>query len=198
MKLFFPKNKLVLHEETWNSHPFFLSTYTLPELFGPKFYTSVKMKILPIESKEKLEVEENTFCLSPEDLEKRKMAILNIGDDMFKPKNTGGVSTDSFQSRRRKRGPLGKDWLESDVLSVTHMLIKVHLDGPDVYPSKLLSFCERNVSKMMWRHHREMFLKMDDWIDLSIEEIERLEEECMRVLPSHMLKKEKGNATSWK
>ena len=197
VEAFFPKDKLVMHEETWNSHPFFLAIFTLPEFFGPKFCTTVKSKIITTEPKGKLEVEENTFCLSPEDLEKRKMTTLNIADNMFEPKNLEGESPDSFQSRKRIRGPLGKDWQDSDVLSVTHMLITVDLAGPDIYPNKLISFGERMIRKFMWRYYRELFLMMDDWIDLSTEEIVRLEEECMRVLPIHMLEEAKEDATSW-
>merc|ERR1712105_202267 len=77
VETFFPKDKLVAHEETWNSHPFCLSTFTIPEFFGPRFCTTVKGKIIATESNMGLEVEENTFCLSPEDLEKR-MSTLNI------------------------------------------------------------------------------------------------------------------------
>ena len=197
MEVLFPKDKLVMHEETWNSHPFFLAVFTLPEFFGPKFCTTVKSKIITTEPKGKLEVEENTFCLSPEDLEKRKMITLNIADNMFEPKNPGGESPDSFQSKKRVRGPLGKDWQDSDVLSVTHMLITVELAGPDIYPNKLISFGERMMRKFMWRYYRELFLNMDDWIDLSTEEIVRLEEECMRVLPIHMMEGDKEDATSW-
>ena len=197
MDVLFPKDRMVMHEETWNSHPFFLSTVTIPEFFGPKFCTTVKSKIIGTESKGRLEVEENTFCLSPEDLEKRRMTTLNIADNMFEPKNPGGESPDSFQSKRRVRGPLGKDWQHSDVLSVTHMLITIDLAGPDIYPNKLISFGERMMRKFMWRHYRDLFLRMDDWIDLSTEEIWRLEEECMRVLPIHMLEEDKEDATSW-
>ena len=42
------------------------------------------------------------------------MTTLNIADDMFKPKDPGGKSPDSFQSQKRRRGPLGKDWQDTD------------------------------------------------------------------------------------
>ena len=197
VETFFPKDKLVMHEETWNSHPFFLTTFTLPEFFGPKFCITVKTKIIAAESKGGLEVEENTFCLSPEDLERRKMTTLNIADNLFEPKDPGGESPDSFQSKKRRRGPLGKDWQDSDALSVTHMLVTIDLAGPDIYPKKLHSFGEKMVRKFMWRYYRQLFLTMDDWIDLSTEEIVRLEEECMRMLPIHMLEEDKEDATSW-
>ena len=51
------------------------------------------------------------------------------------------------------------------------------------------------IQEKVW--YRELFLTMDDWVDLSIEEIVRLEEECMRVLPMHMLEEDKEDATSW-
>ena len=195
----FPKDKLVAHEETWNSHPFCLTTFTIPEFFGSKFCTTVKSKIIATESKGVLEEEENTFCLSPEDLERRKMTSLNIADKMFEPKNSGGESPDSFQSKKREgRGPLGKDWQDSDlVLSVTHMLVTVNIAGPDIYPNKLHNFAERMACKFLWRYYRELFLAMDDWIDLSNEEIVRLEEECMRMLPIYMMEKDEEDATSW-
>ena len=73
-----------MHEETFNSHPCLLSTFTLPEFFGAKFCVTIKSKI--VATKEEVE-EENIFCLAPEDLERRKTINVDIADDMFKPKD---------------------------------------------------------------------------------------------------------------
>ena len=193
----FHKDMLVMHEETWNSHPFYHQTFTLPELFASKFSTTVKSMVVATEPKGELEMEENIFGLSPEDLERRQMSTLNIADKMFEKKMPGGKSPDIFKSRKTGRGPLSKGWQDSDALSVTHMLIIIHLAGPDVFPKKLHSFGQRMIKKLMWRYYGEMFLKMDDWIDLTTEEIVKLEEECMRELPMRMLEKDKGDVTSW-
>ena len=135
--------------------------------------------------------------MSPEDLERRQMSTLNIADKMFEKKMPGEKSPDIFKSRKTGRGPLSKGWQDSDALSVTHMLITVNLAGPDVFPNKLHSFWQRMIKKFMWRYYGEMFLKMDDWIDLTTEEIVKLEEECKRVLPTQMLEEDKGDVTSW-
>ena len=70
----FHKDMLVMHEETWNSHPFFHQTFTLPELFASKFSTTVKSIVVATEPKGEQEMEENIFGLSPEDLERRQMS----------------------------------------------------------------------------------------------------------------------------
>ena len=57
VEMFIPKDKLVMHEETFNSHPCLLSTFTLPEFFGAKFCVTIKSKI--VATKEELEEEEN-------------------------------------------------------------------------------------------------------------------------------------------
>ena len=112
---FFPKSKLVMHEETFNSHPFFLATLTLPEFLGDKFCMTVKSKVVASR-----ELAENTFHLSPEDLDKRKTTTLDIAGSEFESKKYEGERPDAFQSKRRTRGPLGENWRDSDaVLSVT-------------------------------------------------------------------------------
>ena len=112
---FFPKSKLVMHEETFNSHPFFLATLTLPEFLGDKFCMTVKSKVVATR-----ELAENTFRLSPEDLDKRKTTTLDIAGSEFESKKYEGERPDNFQSKRRTRGPLGENWRDSDaVLSVT-------------------------------------------------------------------------------
>ena len=112
---FLPKSKLVMHEETFNSHPFFLATLTLPEFLGDKFCMTVKSKVVATR-----ELAENTFHLSPEDLDKRKTTTLDIAGSEFESKKYEGERPDAFQSKRRTRGPLGENWRDSDaVLSVT-------------------------------------------------------------------------------
>ena len=115
VELFFPKSKLVMHEETFNSHPFFLATLTLPEFLGDKFCMTVKSKVVASR-----ELAENTFHLSPEDLDKRKTTTLDIAGSEFESKKYEGERPDTFQSKRRTRGPLGENWRDSEaVLSVT-------------------------------------------------------------------------------
>ena len=40
--------------------------------------------------------------------------------------------------------------------------------------------------KMVTRYYRDMFLSMDSWIDMSLEELVVLEAECKMMLPIHM------------
>ena len=40
--------------------------------------------------------------------------------------------------------------------------------------------------KMVTRYYRDMFLSMDSWIDMSLEELVVLEAECKMMLPFHM------------
>ena len=44
--------------------------------------------------------------------------------------------------------------------------------------------------KMVTRYYRDMFLSMDSWIDMSLEELVVLEAECKMMLPIHMDKVE--------
>ena len=39
---------------------------------------------------------------------------------------------------------------------------------------------------MVTRYYRDMFLSMDRWIDMSLEELVVLEAECKMMLPFHM------------
>ena len=39
---------------------------------------------------------------------------------------------------------------------------------------------------MVTRYYRDMFLSMDSWIDMSLEELVVLEAECKMMLPFHM------------
>ena len=151
VEMFIPKDKLVMHEETFNSHPCLLSTFTLPEFFGAKFCVTIKSKI--VATKEESE-EENIFCLAPEDLERRKMINVDIADDMFKPKDETREGPKTFKSMRRRRGPLGEGWQDSKVaLSITHQLVTIDLPAPNFLPQKMISLGERMIGKFVWRYY---------------------------------------------
>ena len=96
------------------------------------------------------------------------MSTLNIADKMFEKKRPG-VQVEEDGEGAACKGLAG-------------------LRGP---------LWQRMIKKFMWRYYGEMFLKVDDWIDLTTEEIVKLEEECMRELPMRMLEKDKGDVTSW-
>ena len=50
----------------------------------------------------------------------------------------------------------------------------------------VLSSRYRINKKMVTRYYRDMFLSMDSWIDMSLEELVVLEAECKMMLPIHM------------
>ena len=102
-------------------------------------------------------------------------------------------------SSKTGRGPLGKDWetKTNPIICIYKLFIVDFAISDSVVPEKFKSFVIRNVTKGMSKYHKKLFCSMDEWVDLTMEEIRKLEKECAELLPEEMNKDTKEDATAF-
>ena len=175
LKPFIGGQKSALHEESWNSHPFFRTVFTLPDLLRDKFSAILETLVKEGDRKGK---DDNVFNLGEDDLEKRVVVHIDITEAMFD--NNYNNDPTKFKSSKTGRGPLDKDWKEKStpIISIYKLLV-VELDMPEsLIPDRFKAFQTRMATKVMWKYYRKMFCSIDVWIDFTMEDIRKLEKEC--------------------
>ena len=168
---------------------------TLPDLLRDKF--SVVSDSLVVEDDKRGETD-NVFNLEEDDLEIREVINIDICEEMFE--DTCNEDPTKFRSVKTGRGPLDKkDWMDkANPIITIYKLLVVELEIPrTLIPNRFKAFLVRMVTKMNWKYIRKMICCMDDWINLTLEDIRKLEKECAERLPEEMLKEGKVMATSF-
>ena len=188
IKLFFGGQKGDIHEESWNSHPFFNTIITLPNLFGGKFHGVMKSMLVDLEN-------DNFFNLGEDDLEKRKIVDIDIAGKMFESYEDDPTQ---FKSEKTGLGPLSDDWMEkTDHITNNYKLMEIDLSiAHEMIPERFKDFVIRMTTKVLWKYYRKMFCTMDEWINLTMDDIRKLEKECAERLPEEMRKEGKMDRTS--
>ena len=103
-----------------------------------------------------------------------------------------------YKSEKTGLGPLGDDWIKKmDHITNCYKLMVIDLSIPDkMIPDRFKDFVIRMTTKVLWKYYRKMFCTMDEWINLTMEDIRKLEKECAERLPEEMLKDGKMDRTS--
>jgi len=148
---------------------------------------------------DRLGEEENIFKLGDDDLENREIVKIDIAADTKYNDTTFKDDPTKFKSTKTGRGPLDKDWetKTNPIICLYKLLIVDFAISDSLVPKKLKSFLIRNMAKGMNKYHRKLFCSMDEWVDLTMEDIRELEKECAELLPQEMNKDTKEDATSF-
>ncbi|KAF7643497.1 hypothetical protein LDENG_00238300 [Lucifuga dentata] len=107
----------------------------------------------------------------------------------------------TFRSEKTGRGPLGADWMKelSNNPSCPHMCayklitVKFKWFGMQTMTEKLIQSTE---NRLFTNFHRQLFCSIDKWIDLSMDDIRRMEEETKKELDEMRQKEEVKGMTS--
>ncbi|KAN0032393.1 hypothetical protein ACTFIV_006287 [Dictyostelium citrinum] len=174
-----PKSALKIEEKAWNSYPNTKTIYSCP-FFGEKFY-------LCIESihKDGRDEEDNVFGLSKDILKKRIVDHVDIARDEIEGKE---VKPDEdpklFKSKLTGRGPLtSKNWRkEVNPAMVVYKLVTVNFNYWG-FQTKVENLVQTNgLREVFLKAHRSLFCWMDEWIDLSEEQIEQFEQSTYQLM----------------
>jgi len=178
-------SKASIHEESWNSHPLFRTVISLPDLLPRMFHGDFRSLVLEKENRHL----ENVFELGEDDMKDRKIIDIDIAEKMF-DFDTEDDPT-KFTSVKTGRGPLDKDWMKNmEPLTFTRKLVILDLSIQEsLVPNKVKDIAIRIAAKILWQYHRKMFCSMDEWVNLSMDDIRKLEKECAERLPEEMKKK---------
>ncbi|KAJ7344206.1 hypothetical protein JRQ81_000156 [Phrynocephalus forsythii] len=178
-----PKAALQVEEESWNAYPYTRTRYTCP--FVEKFSIEIETYYRPDAGKQT-----NIFNLSSAERRQRIVDTIDIVRDPISPSEYKAEEDPRlYRSVKTGRGPLGDDWLENAVsgpFMCAYKLCKVEFRYWGMQ-SKIEQFIhDVGLRKVMLRAHRQAWCWQDEWIDLTMDDIRRLEEETARMLAQKM------------
>uniref|UniRef100_A0A670KG36 Phosphatidylinositol transfer protein beta isoform n=1 Tax=Podarcis muralis TaxID=64176 RepID=A0A670KG36_PODMU len=175
VRMFAPEGSLVFHEKAWNAYP----------------YCRTNDFFIKIETwhKSDLGTSNNVHDLDPNTWKNVEVVHIDIADrSQVEP---GDYKADEdpalFQSVKTKRGPLGPNWkkeLSADgdcpkMCAYKLVTIKFKWWG---LQNKIENFIQKQEKRIFTNFHRQLFCWIDRWIDLTMEDIRRMEDETQREL----------------
>ena len=199
-KLLFPKSALLFEEESWNSYPYTRTKYR-HKLFK-SFSIDIESKYLPDYGQS-----ENAFNISKKDQSVRIVDHIDIVNDQINPNEYNLVEDPGkFQS---KYGPLGENWLNELKTNADQKTNLSTINNQKVrymcayklcrvecafwgFQSKVEKLIVESVLRnMILMSHRQAWCWQDEYMNLSMDDVRRLELETQEYLN----KKMKGQLT---
>ncbi|XP_071327962.1 phosphatidylinositol transfer protein alpha isoform-like [Trachinotus anak] len=183
IRRFAPKDSLEVHEEAWNAYPYCRT-----------ILTNAYMKdnfMIKIETWHKPDMgdQENVHGLDQSSWEATEIVDIDIADRScisakdYKPEHDPAI----FKSEKTGRGPLGPDWKKELVNNPNcpHMcaykLVTVKFKWLGLQ-GKIENMIQKVEKRLFTHFHRQLFCWIDKWIDLSMDDIRRMEEETKNEL----------------
>ncbi|XP_019362210.1 PREDICTED: phosphatidylinositol transfer protein beta isoform [Gavialis gangeticus] len=183
VRMIAPEGSLVFHEKAWNAYPY-CRTIVTNEYMKDDFFIKIETWHKP-----DLGTLENVHNLDPNTWKSVEVVHIDIADrSQVEP---GDYKADEdpalFQSVKTKRGPLGPNWkkeLAADedcpkMCAYKLVTIKFKWWG---LQNKVENFIQKQEKRIFTNFHRQLFCWIDKWIDLTMEDIRRMEDETQREL----------------
>ncbi|XP_059186560.1 phosphatidylinositol transfer protein alpha isoform-like [Centropristis striata] len=186
-----PKNSLEIHEKAWNAYPYCKTVLTSEYM---------KDFMIKIETwhKDDYGDQENVHGLPENQWEKVEVVNIDIADRSaisakdYKPEHDPAI----FHSKETGRGPLKPDWKEE---------LAANPDRPHMCAYKLVtvefkmiglsgiveSTIQKTEKRVFTHFHRQLFCWIDKWINLTMEDIRRMEEETKAELDKMRVNEER-------
>uniref|UniRef100_A0A670K8W2 Phosphatidylinositol transfer protein N-terminal domain-containing protein n=2 Tax=Podarcis TaxID=42163 RepID=A0A670K8W2_PODMU len=184
IKMFAPEGSLVVHERAWNAYPYCRTVFGQNEYMKDDFFIKIETWHKP-----DLGDQDNVHSLDAEtwkDVEVVHIDVADrtqVSDDDYKPDEDPAL----FKSLKTGRGPLGPDWKRE---------LANNEDCPHMCAYKLVSvkfrwwglqgrvekFIQKQERRLFTNFHRQLFCWLDKWVDLTMADIRRMEEETQREL----------------
>ncbi|XP_035196776.1 phosphatidylinositol transfer protein beta isoform [Oxyura jamaicensis] len=183
VRMIAPEGSLVFHEKAWNAYPY-CRTIVTNEYMKDDFFIKIETWHKP-----DLGMSENVHNLDPNTWKSVEVVHIDIADrTQVEP---GDYKADEdpalFQSVKTKRGPLGPNWkkeLATDeecpkMCAYKLVTIKFKWWG---LQNKVENFIQKQEKRIFTNFHRQLFCWIDKWIDLTMEDIRRMEDETQKEL----------------
>ncbi|XP_061082419.1 phosphatidylinositol transfer protein beta isoform-like isoform X2 [Conger conger] len=182
IQMFAPEGALVFHEKAWNAYPY-CRTIVTNEYMKEDFFIKIETWHKP-----DLGTSDNPHGLPPEEWEDTEGVPIDIADRSqvddvdYKEDEDPAV----FHSEKTGRGPLGPGWKKelhnSNCPYMTaYKLVTVHFRWWGLQ-GRVEKFIHKQEKRLFTNFHRQLFCWLDRWVDLSMDDIRRMEEETQREL----------------
>ncbi|XP_048869000.1 cytoplasmic phosphatidylinositol transfer protein 1-like [Brienomyrus brachyistius] len=160
-------------EKAWNYYPYTITEYTCS--FLPKFSIHIETKY-----EDNCGTNENIFVLEKNAFD-TEVCFLDIAHDDI-PERHYRISEDPgiFSSTKTGRGPLKKGWRENDnpvMCSYKLVAVKFEVWG---LQTRVEQFVHKVIRDILLVGHRQAFTWVDEWYDMSMEEVREFERRIQR------------------
>jgi len=175
-----PTNAKSAIEKTWDMYP-----YVKQVTINDYFRKSCRIEVDSI-TREHVwgeDEEENIHNLSEEKLKKREIVQIDITEPpSFSETNQNDDDEDptSFKSVKTNRGPLESSfWTDEKYKNIPSVCCyKLYVLDFKIFPiqSKIENNVANTLKNSIVKDHRKIFCSLDKWLDLSLEEVRKLED----------------------
>eukprot|EP00656_Telonema_subtile_P001306 TRINITY_DN10598_c0_g1_i1.p1 TRINITY_DN10598_c0_g1~~TRINITY_DN10598_c0_g1_i1.p1 ORF type:complete len:405 (+),score=93.43 TRINITY_DN10598_c0_g1_i1:194-1408(+) len=169
-----PSAALVLEEECWNEYPHVRTVYTC-SYFEQRFQMSVETMHL-----EDSGTTENALGLDQKDLSARQVQKINVTTPTEVP---DGLDLGVWRSEKAGRGPLNGDWVaDCTPVMCCYKLVRVNFSffGFQSKVEKVIH--QRGMQDVFHRMHRLLVSTMDEWFEMTPEDLKAFEDETAKRL----------------
>jgi hypothetical protein len=162
-----------VEEQSWNAYPYVKTIYTCP-FFGERFSIVSETRYFDDDGSQ-----ENVHNLSPELLKQREVDFIDIANEEVDPAYYKKEEDPRcFLSKKTGRGPLVGEWKKTQkpvmcIYKVTYVEFKVWGLQTTVEGWLQKSMCR----DVLLLGHKQAFCWMDEWIDLTMEQVRKFEVE---------------------
>jgi hypothetical protein len=192
VSMIIPSKALDVYEEAWSAFPYCKTVITAPFL-GDRF----SMTLLSMYKDNDDGNGTNVLNLGKEHLAKRKIVKVDIVNDDLPSGSNSSDDPRKYKSQITGRGPLtGKEWLKQQSPSMyvyKVVIVEVKVWGLQSKIEAKLMEVERS---LFLRLHRRMFCSLDQWINLTMDQIRSFEDETQKELK--MLQSDNNEPTKLK
>ncbi|XP_007499511.1 phosphatidylinositol transfer protein beta isoform-like [Monodelphis domestica] len=181
VRLFAPEGSLVFHEKAWNAYPYCRTVIT-NEYMKDDFFIKIETWHHP-----DMGTQDNVHHLDAETWKEVEVVHIDIADRTQVSDEDYKAEEDPalFKSNKTGRGPLGPNWQRELSKHPPHMcaykLVTVKFRWWGLQ-GRVESFIHKQEKRLFTNFHRQLFCWLDQWVDLSMEDIRNLEEETQREL----------------
>ncbi|XP_061774811.1 phosphatidylinositol transfer protein alpha isoform-like [Nerophis ophidion] len=170
-----PKGSLEVHEKAWNAYPYCKTVLT-------NVFMKDKFEI-KIETWHKPDMGEmdNVHGIDKEQWANTEIVNIDIAEKISAKDYKEDQDPAIFKSAKTGRGPLGPNWKEELVNNPNcpHMcaykLVSVNFQWTGL-SGRMQNFIHKMERRIFTVFHRQLFCWIDNWINLSMEDIRRIED----------------------
>ncbi|XP_072043628.1 phosphatidylinositol transfer protein alpha isoform-like [Amphiura filiformis] len=173
-----PKGSLELHEEAWNAYPYCKTVITMPNYMKEK----MEFKIETWHKPGRGELP-NVHNLSEKELQKRDVIVIDIASDPVHPKDYKEEWDPlKFKSEKTGRGPLIGPWKSQvEPVMCCYKLVTVNFQWFGLQ-TIVEDYAMKMYRRLFFNFHRQLFCTIDKYIELTMDDIRRIEEETKKEL----------------
>ncbi|XP_076853709.1 phosphatidylinositol transfer protein beta isoform [Brachyhypopomus gauderio] len=182
VRMIAPEGSLVFHEKAWNAYPY-CRTIVTNEYMKDDFFIKIETwhkTDLGLDNVHKLDSSIwNTTEVVPIDI----ADVCQVAPMDYKPDE----DPTTFQSTKTGRGPLGPNWMTELVNNpksphmCAYKLVTVKFKWWGLQ-NKVENFIHKQEKRIFTNFHRQLFCWIDKWVDLTMEDIRRMEDETQKEL----------------